>query len=412
MLALFGLPMFLRGAPARAGFSFGMGQAAAKKAKVVVDKAAIASAAAGNSPSTAGNQPSVVDSLPSCNLTGPLSVLPIDLSSVTAIYPLGNLSPPPHTFPADHHDIYTNKTIPGDPSSPAVWADILSPGLITVTDIASTEYLSALPPFTDYAIYFYPCRELRMYVGHVRTLSPGLAAAAGNLGNCFNYISGGSSIRRCDQNTNIPMNPGDQIGTAPGMDFGAYDTRTTPLAFISPQRQAMYKLNTVCPSDYFTPALKAAMNAKTGRYDGLQWRTDNPVCGQILYDVPNSAQGEWFNLGAPYISEEPNLALVHNPVTFALEAISAGSSTPDITGVYYFVPAASGFLNRDFADVRSDGNVYCYDSFQDSLGGSTGGGAIILDMPTPSTLRIEKYIPGACGSGPWAMTGAAVEFQR
>jgi len=404
---LLAVSLLLISANGMAGVKFGLGKAAADRSSKLIDKAKK------KDPDHAPDYNGAAAALPSCNSTGlPLTVLPLDLTSVTAIYPLGNLAPSGHTFPSDHHNIYMNRTVPGDLASPPLTVDILSPGNITITDLASTEYLSASPVFADYAIEFYPCRELRMVFGHVRTLSPALAAAAASLGNCFTYTTGGAAVRRCDTSLTFHLAPGDQVGTSPGVDLGAYDLRKTPLPFISPQRQGMYKLYAACPSDYFTPGMKAAMDAKTGRYDGLQWRTDLPVCGQIMYDIPNRAQGEWFKPGEPDIPEDPHLALVHNPVTYALEAISAGNSTPDLLGVRYFVPAASGRVNRDFADVRSDGNVYCYDSFQDPQGGEAGPFAIILDMPTDTTLRIEKYAPGVCGSPAWTMSGAAVTFQR
>ena len=76
-------------------------------------------------------------------------------------------------------------------------------------------------------------------------------------------------------------------------------------------------------------------------------------------------------------------------------------------GQYFFLPAASGHVNLDFNRVASDGTVYCYDSFQNLL-----NSIILLQLPTPTTLRMEHQNAATCGSGPWAFTSNSVSFER
>src|SRR5262249_29171006 len=157
-----------------------------------------------------------------------------NLSMIGGIDPLGHVQPSGHTFPSDH--IY-----PYSSTSTVYTPPLYAPGNIHVTDIASTEYLSATPVFTDYTLTFYACRELTTYYGHVRPLSPTLQNALGSTPSqyCSTYSTGGSSYHRCDQNVNVTLTSGDLMGyaaTSGSFDFGSYDYRQTPLPFVSPSR--------------------------------------------------------------------------------------------------------------------------------------------------------------------------------
>jgi len=399
-------------AAAQAGFHMGLGGAAAKKSAALFGEAAEKKTA-----DSVGDN--VARLLPSCG-PAPFTVLPTDLSKMGGLVPLGNLNPPGHTFPTDHIYFYGLRTSTSNPGSPTVEAPLLAPGDITVSEVVSADYLNATPPVTDYSIYFYACRELKAYFFHVRSLDASFQAKLGGGvdDGCWTYSTGGASIRRCSQRVNVPVRAGETLGTVNGpgssaFDFGAYDHGKPPLAFASPSRHYAEQLYTVCPVDYFETGLKAQLEARFGRYDGGVIRTAPPVCGTIMFDSPSTAQGNWYKIGAPDSPEDPHLALVRNNYRPDWGAFSSGTSVPGLSAPYYFVPAASGLTQRDFAHITADGQIYCYDSFLDPLGQSiTNIFTILVHMPTPTTLRIERQATTSCSAGPWAFTSGAVDFQR
>ncbi len=406
------IALLLLGGPAWAGFHMGLGRATAKKSVDVFLEAEETE----RRNSTGDN---VALSMPPCGSDAPFTVLPIDLSTVEGFVPLGNLNPPGHTFPSDHTYFYIARSTPGDYTSPYLSFTLLAPGDITVSAVASSDYLGASPVVTDYAVYFYACRELKAYFFHVPALDPAFAAKVGPIDEqCHTYSTGGSSIRRCNKNVKIPMSAGEPIGyslpTRAGLDFGAFDRRIAPWPFISPSRQYPERLYTVCPVDYFVPSLKSQLEARLGRYDGGVIRTQPPVCGTIMEDVASTAQGYWYKPGAPDMPEDPHLSLVHNGYMPGWGAISSGTSIAGLPAPLYFVPASSGTVNLDFDLVTPDGNAYCYDSFLDPLGQAFFlGYHVILQVTSATTLRIERKTSSSfCGSGPWSFGSAAVDFQR
>jgi hypothetical protein len=137
-----------------------------------------------------------------------------------------------------------------------------------------------------------------------------------------------------------------------------------------------------------------------------QRRTVPPVCGTVMQDVANTAQGRWY-FGSS-ANDDPHLALVHDNVIPGQPVFSVGTSVPSLpVGVYLFIPAASGRLNASFDRVTSDGNIYCY-----QLSNSSGR-HIFVQLASASTLKIEGVVGSACGDpATWSLTAAAVQFQR
>jgi hypothetical protein len=399
--------------PAGAGFKMGLGKAVARQSVETIDKAEPYYNA------TATGE-SVAQTMASCGPADALTVLPVDLSDVRGIVPLGNTNPPGHTFPSDHTYYYMNYVDPLNTSAGFVTSTLRVPGRIRVVRVTSGRYLNAPTPTTDYGITFYVCKELRMYITHISTLDAALLEKAGGLSgsSCMTYGTGGTVVEYCSKEVNIPMEAGDVIGTvghkASAFDFGANDYRIQPLDFVSPQRSVGIQAYTTCPIDYFDAGPKAQMEARLGRFDGLVLRTQPPLCGGIMFDVRNTAAGRWYKPGAPDSPEDPHLALVPDNVNPAFEKISSGTSVPQMTGFYLFSAAHSGRVNRSFSEITADGQVYCIDSFYDPVGHPAFTGfRALLTMPTPTTLRIQRDASSTtCGAGPWTMSGAAVDFQR
>ena len=78
------------------------------------------------------------------------------------------------------------------------------------------------------------------------------------------------------------------------------------------------------------------------------------------------------------------------------------------------MPKNSGNVNRDFAEVKPDGSVYCYETTSSPNVKTYGIGqksVLYLSMPDEEAVRVEKSNRSVCGQGPWIMTNY-VEFVR
>jgi hypothetical protein len=387
------------------GFHMGLGNAVAKEGTKVFQEAHLIN--------NVGDI--VAQSLPSCGADAPYTVSPVAVSDIQGLDPLGHVGGYGHTFPTDHIYFYIQPVSTSAPTGTRVITNVYAPGDIHITSLISATYNGSL---TDYGVEFYACREMKSYFSHVRSLSAELLNALNSANqNCTDYGSSGSSIHRCQAMTNIPVTAGTVVGTVGGsvvsLDFGSYDFRRTPIAFISPSRHYPNRLFTVCPVDYFVPAMKSTLEPHFGLWDGSYQRVTAPVCGEINFDQAGTAFGLWYKIGSPDQPEDPHLALIKDNVFNPRQSISNGTSVPGLTSMFYpFNPLSSGTYNRDFAQVTSDGLVYCYDSFFDPAGnpGGTGFG-ILITMPNSTTLRVEK-LNTSCGAGPWAMGSSYGEFQR
>jgi len=398
-LTLFVSLLFFSADSGSAALRFGLGNAVAKHSAELIDKAAA------NDPANAVGD-AVAATLAHCPASAIYDTTPTDLSMIAGIDPLGHVAPSGHTFPTDHIYFYAATA-----ATPPVYA----PGTIHITNVIASQTSS----YSDYSLYFYPCRELKSYFFHVRTLSPALLSQIGAINqNCYSYSTGGISYTRCDKNVHLVLQAGDLIGYGPtssAFDFGTYDYRITPLAFVAPSRQYTDRPYTVCPIDYFSSGPKAAMEAKLGRFDGGQLRTALPLCGEINFDIGGTARGQWYRIGSPDIPEDPHLALIVNNVYAPQQTISYGTSLPNAAANFYtFVPNSAGLVNRDFSQVTSDGQIYCYDTFFDPIGQALGGSGptFILQMTSPTAITFERQSASSCGAGPWAFTSNAVTFQR
>ena len=353
--------------------------------------------------------------LPACTGTE-YSVSPIDLGTPFNLDPLGHMSGVGgHMFPTDHIYFYVPKATDTTPT-----INVYSPGNIGIYQVASSRYLNAVPPFTDYTIRFSPCQGLLGFFFHVGELSPALSAAIGPINeNCGTYPDG--SIYYCSKNVATYVNAGELLGTMTGrlgstfttLDLGAYDRTQPVLSFVSPARQNPDALYTRCPLEPFQEPLKSLLEARLGEYDGSVLRTDPPVCGEFMQDVPNTAQGLWYVPGTPQAPVQditPHLALVHENVLTSTGVFSVGTSmsASSLPGAQYrFTTASAGQVNLDFDLVTANGTVYCYDSFS-----NLANSIILVELTSATTLKIERQTAAACGAGPWSFTGSASSFER
>jgi len=134
--------------------------------------------------------------------------------------------------------------------------------------------------------------------------------------------------------------------------------------------------------------------------------------------VKGTAKGHWFSRDHIQNSQDDkNMALANdnkNPLQQAFSVGISGESKGYKSGVDFFMPKNSGKVNRDFAEVRADGNVYCYETINSpnlATYRNRQESIIYLSMPNDETIRVEKSNLSTCGQGPWTMANY-IEFVR
>ena len=385
--------------------------------------------------------------LTACDGSVLYSYSPLALENLTAIEPLGHVEGGGHTFPINHVyldlKLYQNRT--------AITSAVLSPGNITVWKIYRNVFYSnqsmSVVLMTDYSISYSPCQNVAGFFYHLSNLSDLLLSNFTAPYSCGIATPGGTSTagqeiyQSCDKYVNIKVNAGERIGTAggepppagaQGLDWLMEDFRMAPLPFANDSRfdgvGQDYSRYVACPLDYFPTDLHNSLYGLLGGYPinanlgnlTVMKRTTPPFCGTTAQDVPGTAQGNWFVAGAPMgddFTEYPNLALVHDNINTTLGVFSVGTSMrPSGLGpdAYYFNPSATGLVNTDFEHVTSDGNVYCYQAVEKvfSFTQAPLTPVIILQLISPTHLRIEMIGTNSCGAGPWQFTSNYTDFYR
>ena len=380
----------------------------------------------------------------------PLTRFPLHLDpdpakdDLLVIVPLGNLNPTSHVFPTSHIYLYPRSQTPGDPNSPPAIVPVVFPGDATVTQIITVEH--RYPPMpnppldrvdhTDYQIAFATCSQVLLYFDHLGAIAPRLAAAIVGMGGCMTYMTGGQTVKRCSWDVNVPVAAGEPVGMTSAfnyaMDFGAYDARVTPLAYANPARDLTSPsridfLHLTCPLDEYVPAVEASLASRVGLV-GMP-RTATPICGEIAQDKAGTAQGRWYAFATPKdpmlnFPEDPHLALVHDNADPRRAAFSVGTSIPALAGeVLEFLPARDPLrprVNRDFAEVTTDGNVYCFEPPLTTWGYPLPAGepqpVLLVQLVDAGTLLVEglrnaKGCDGVAPGGAFQL-GAPVKFYR
>ncbi len=347
--------------------------------------------------------------LPDCGPTfGPyFTIIPLDLNDIKGIVPLGQLGPPGHTLPTGHHYFYL--------TDPQKEVPVRSPGDVWITRVRYQEIVNT--GYTDYALDMASCAQFNFTFGHLSSISQAILDKAGSFGDaeCDTNSTGGTTFRQCYKSVMISVSAGEVIGTIGGnlgqselaLDFGAIDKRVAaPYPNQDRFGESDY-LHTVSPIDYFEENLKHTLKSRSSDYSGTIKRTIEPVVGEVLQEEFGTAQGIWFHVGDPIWPEDPHLAMVHHNINPTVPVFSVGTSIHGLSsGVYTFTPIGTGTHNRDFSDIKADGQTY---SFGD-LGGSLPDVVIIIQLINSLTLRIEKQ--STSDGPPWSFTGNAVDFVK
>lgn len=350
--------------------------------------------------------------LPACpaDLAQPrFGMPPVALGDFIAMRPLGFQTVPSHVLPAKH-GAFSMTPLGAAPQA----RPVVAPAAATVTEVVE---VSGAGGARGWQVFMHPCRELRLYFGHLSSLAPRLAAALGTPSRCSSN-GGGTRPSTCwYERLAVEVAEGEAFGSGPdsaGVDFGVLDFRRAPAAFAIPAHYDAFYPYYAAPLEYFTPALAAQLAAKTGSVLGGRVRTAAPVGGSYAQDLAGTAQGNWFVPGQYWSSGADTasfVALAHDYVDPAQPLVALGGGLPGLpAGLYGYAVRDSGRVNRDPAAMRADGTVHCLQGF---AGGRSAGemplgrasGVLLVQLANEAGLWLEyREVPDcsaatAFGSG-------------
>lgn len=340
------------------------------------------------------------------------STLPVDQSQIKTVTPLGNISPPSHTLPNDHVAIYLN----------GAGVKLVAPGKIHVETLRKTHYLKSAfrQGKSDYAVSFKSCATISGLLGHIQELEPKLKAMV-DQGDCGTYDTADETVEACYAQVSLDLNAGDEIGTVGSntmhsFDFGLYD-ESHENKYVNKSRYNEPTLNAVCPYEQFTPALKQFMLSSIKDGQGNP-RTDEPLCGTMEIDVPQTAQGAWIKKSMAASShlgdESPFISLMPDPLSpSTTQGFSIGAQ--ELGARYETMPISSaGRVNLKFSDVKSIGSIYCYlpgaNYLQDH--------SFFIALTSSQSLTIERVShakdQSPCMNAPqgWSFSSQAIQYVR
>ncbi len=370
-------------------------------------------------PSVSMSGPPNLAACPADIATPLFSTIPVDLDHFIAFRPLGFMSTPIHMFPAKHSAF--SMTAVGQAAVPR---PVKAPSTATVTEIYEASFSTG---GKNYQVFMHPCRELRIYFGHLVTVSEKLRTAfAQGTPQCNSFNDGSATVTTCRrENLSVALEEGETFGTGPdsaGVDFGTLDFRRDPAGFIyRAHYDAFYPFYT-SPLDYFAPGVKQAFQTKFGSVFGANMRTIEPVGGSYMQDLAGTAQGNWF-LPGKYHSNTTDLSgflgLAHDYVDPGQTIIAAGPTIKGMRlGLYSYKVETSGLINRDFSEVKVDGNIYCLDGFIEGRSAgevpvSKPNGVLLLSLLNEVTLKAELIEASSCSLlGNWQYSDNATIFVR
>lgn len=350
------------------------------------------------------------------------TVSPIKTGLYRNVVPLGILGAiGGHVIPTKHSYFMS----PAKNTAEQTDVDVVSPGDLYITYVERWENLTK--GYTDYNVYASPCADVEVNFYHFNELNPKINNAFTKNENCRQYQAGSTAYKFCGQVIKgvqikageflAKANPAKKGGIKQFFDFEMSDHRTPALKFANPKRWVGgfdFK-HIVCPFDYFTPQLRQNFLYQMASYDDPNMkRTAEPLCGEYMQDVPGTAQGVWFKPGKTADNEENNnISLVHHNVLPQKGMFSIGTqaTTTIEAGDYPFDPTNNGLINRDFKDIKANGQIYCFEPT--SITGTYNYSfRIILQMMSLTKIKIEGQPIQGCGKGPWNFNDNAAEFER
>ena len=225
-----------------------------------------------------------------CQQDGPkkFSALPVDISDITVIEPMGELRES-HIIPGDHVGIeYTTS-----PTSTPV--KVFAPADGVIVNIERH-------PYTPEGSYPKNIRHYHFYIVHSCSLFSGFVHLTDFTAEILEKspelkkLHESSVKEYTNLRVNIPVKSGQQIGTA--WSFGllgivAVDLNHTNEGYLNPgsfRSSENWRLHDISLFDYLEENLKSQVMAKNPR-------TKEPRGGKIDFDIKGKAVGSWFEKG-------------------------------------------------------------------------------------------------------------------
>lgn len=358
-----------------------------------------------NPDSSVGSQNDPLLSIPKYTAETKLSIPPLKNEDYFVIVPLGNIGPPGHTIPTDHIYYFITK----DDDKGMVIANIYAPGDIRILELSYVKYFTdGVLQFIDYNIAFASCRDQILVFGHVGTINTELRELLNNTEIwCWErYGIEPETMQQCEIKIALDVEAGTILGTAGNFSFGktaldvwAWDFNSPPLQYANPLRYRQSSeydpLHIVCPLDLFTDEAKKEQESKLGDFSGNK-RTIEPICGEVMQDIPGTAHGNWF-AGEDLTDMshwDQHLAFVHDNFNPTFSVISIAGTVMD-PGFWLFTAENNGTINRKFSDVTPDGKIYCYDAAVNHNTNNVFPGFLIIQLLTPTEMLVE-HGSGTC----------------
>lgn len=220
-------------------------------------------------------------------------------------------------------------------------------------------------------------------------------------------------------NINLAVTSGEQIGAIGGqtLDFALWDTHTHLSGFVNPDSYngEAWKIYTTDPFPYYTPQLRAIVEAKDPR-------VAQPIAGKIDYDIDGKLIGNWFQQGTggyhdlklnpasdyskTHLSIAPSL---YDPSHFIISLgdfggqatqFAAQGNTPDPASVSQQTGLVKYSLTR-FSYTKADGSPWDQMGYTPAPKLVEGGqmeGCLLVQLTDNRTLKAESFVKQNCSA--------------
>jgi len=342
-----------------------------------------------------------------------------DLDPLQSITPQGFMQPGSHALPVPHMYYNTGSTTEKDPNGVAYRSKILNmyaPADMTLYAASKLTYTTSDGyQYDEYMMTWHFCGTYWMFNAHVGWIAPEIQRAIDS-----------APVKKCQQGGQLNSKSQDcyserfaysvkagtlyakSSGRAHGFDFGFTDASKTISTRINPSAFAPRWAAGLCHIDFYPQSLRGPLERKLVGDNG---------CGQLVSDLPGTAQGVWLSpVPDRYsVQEDYHIALAKHWSDKSLLVFSIGwnAEIPGLDGgVFAFTPKSAGPNNKSFAQVKS-GEVMCYDNLQGMTKSGGSAPTLYVSMREGDTekLTIAKG-SGACGSGPYVMPANSATFER
>lgn len=368
----------------------------------------------------------ITDTYPKCpkDISGILTYPMVDPKYISAVTPLGNINPPGHTSPVDHNYFSTNYEGKIPLYAPAdSW-------ITSITSIMKKEKNGEYKT-KGYTLRYIICDGLELdqanFTEIIQPLKDIISQKKDECKYDINKPGHDYTEGQCYFQLSFKVKAGDEIGWVQRekrSDGLGYDLPYEIWAanYNKPPRSDVnwdyYKddryAHIMCTFDLYTKEIKDEYYKKFGAWEVPKYkdpktaeitlgdgkftpRVIEPLCGQVNQDIVGTIQGMWFG-EKPYKDqsvefEGKGLAFLHNNIDPTQGEISIGGDLMGgVARVIFFKPQTFGLVDREPNQVKADGQIYCYNFFDDSGSFSK----IIVQLVDDHNLKAEHKI-GECG---------------